>query len=136
MDKLLNHMIASLCAEKGYVALFKAGIMLLGIALLAMSQAGVFLYDKDITAHKAKFTLEMTLKQPLEKIDCFKLLTQQLDCAMAKHEIQALNSSLELLDMIVRRSFWFGVLLASLSCIGFLCAPFAIDKLNTNDPQP
>lgn len=135
MDKLLNHIIVSLCAEKGYSHLFKAGVVLIGTALLAMSQTGTFLYEKDLSAHKAKFTLETTLKQPLEKMDCSKLATQQVDCLVAKHEMSILNSSLEFLDSVVQTSLWFGVLLAVLSCVGFLCAPFVNANSNAGGAQ-
>jgi len=105
MDKLWNHIIVSLCAEKSYSALFKAGVVLVGVSLLAISQAGTFLYEKDLSAHKAKFTLEATLKQPLEKIDCFKLTTQKVDCLVAKHEMNTLNSSVNLLNMVIQKEF-------------------------------
>lgn len=135
MGKFFNHLVASLCAEKGYAALFKAGVVLIGAALLAMSQTGTFLYEKDLSAHKAKFTLETALKRQFDDIICSKLTTQQLDCLLAKHEMNTFKSSLRLLDTVVQKCFWFGVLLVGLSCVGFLCVPFVSSKPSPDSEQ-
>ncbi len=128
MNAFINHLANSLCQEKGYSALFRAGAVLIGVALLAMSQTGPFLYEKDLAAHKAKFTLEVSQLQPLEKIDCSKLTANRVDCLMAKHEMQTLSLSLKLLDMFSQKCFWFGVFLVFMSCAGFLCAPHFAHK--------
>lgn len=125
MESIFNHLINTFCSEKGYSSLLKASIVLIGTALLAMSQVMPFLYEKDISAHRAKFALEASIKQPIEKADCFKQVALQADCLSTKHELKTLNSSISLLDTVVRNSFWFGVAIAAISAAGFLCAPFA-----------
>ncbi len=136
MEKLLNHIITSLCSEKGYGALFKAAAVFVGVALIALSQTGTFLYEKDLSAYKAKFTLEIAVKQPIEKIDCTKPGNFQLDCMIAKHELQILDDSLKLLDIVVRTSFLLGFLFAMLAVIGFGCSPYIASKVDANTQQP
>lgn len=130
MEKLIRHFIDTLCSEKGYSALFKAAIVLISTALLAISQAGMFLYEKDLAAHKAKYALEASIKLPLEKIDCSKAGAVQVDCMLAKHEMQALDATLQFFDFVIRTSFAFGLGLAALSIFGFLCSPFRTPRLN------
>jgi hypothetical protein len=111
MDKVMNHICLSLCTQKGYTSLFKASVFLISSYLIAMSQVGSFLYDKDISAHKAKFAIEATQNKSLKKIDCDVLQqTQRVECMVAKHEISTLDSSLGLLDSILYLIVVFGSL--------------------------
>ncbi len=135
MEKLINHISATLCSERGYGALFKAAAVFVGVALIALSQTGTFLYEKDIAAYKAKFTLEIAVQQPIEKIDCTKPGSLQLDCLIVKHELHTLDASLKLLDIVVQTSFWFGIICATLSAIGFVCSPFTASKVDANAQQ-
>jgi hypothetical protein len=130
MEKLISHIIDTLCSEKGYSALFKAAVVLIGAALLAVSQAGTFLYEKDLAAHKAKYALEASIKLPLEEIDCSKAGAVQVDCMVAKHEMQTLDSTLWLLALIIQSSFVFGIALAVFSIFGFVCSLFMTPRPN------
>lgn len=132
MEKLLNHIVYSLCSTKAYSALFKAAVVLVGAALLAMSQTGTFLYEKDLAAHKAKFALEASTKMPMKEIDCSKVGTLQVDCMVAKHEIQTLDSILGLFELVIKTCFLFGVAFAVFSMLGFLLSPFVASPSNDN----
>jgi len=136
MEKLISHIIDTLCSEKGYSALFKAAVVLIVAALLAISQAVTFLYEKDLAAHKAKYALEASIKLPLEKIDCSKAGAVQVDCMVAKYEMQTLDSTLRFLDLVVRSSFAFGLALAVFSIIGLVCSPFMTPRPNGTQTYP
>jgi hypothetical protein len=125
MNKIITHILLSLCTEKGYASLFKASVFLIGCCLIAISQAGSLLYDKDLNAHKLRFSIEATLNQPLEKIDCAVLQQpQRAECMVAKHEISTLDSAIGLLDSVVRAILLLSLLTGALSLIGFFIAPF------------
>lgn len=124
-NKVIQHLFSSLFSEKGYASLFKASIFLMGCFLVALSQAGTILYDKDLNAYKSQFSIEAALNKPLETIDCLGLLqTQRVECLMAKHEIKILNSSVGLLGVIIRLIFVLSLVSGALSVIGFCYAPF------------
>jgi hypothetical protein len=124
-DTLLKHVVETFTSEKGYSAFFKAGVILVGAAMIALSQTGTFLYDKDLSAHKAVFMFESATGKSLDVIDC-KTLSNPLkgECLVAKHEIKTLTSSLNLLSSIVYISLWFGIACLVGALIGFILAPF------------
>lgn len=124
-DRLMKHISAKFTSEKGYSALFKAGVLLVGAALIALSQSGTFLYDKDLSAHKAKFAVESTTGKPLSETNC-ELLTSPLnsECLLAQHEIKTLSSSLKLFSRVVNVSLWFGICCVLAAILGFILAPF------------
>ena len=123
IDDIATHILKGVFSERGYSGLFKGGVVLLGVALLAMSQVGTFLYDKDLAAHKAKYTLEMSVNQKIEDIDCNRLGKLQLYCKVTKHEMEAFHSSLKLLQMVTLIAMWSGVILCGFSLLGFLFSP-------------
>ena len=105
-------------------ALFKAAIVLLGIALIGVSQTGLALYDKDLDAYTSKFRIESALGRPLDQIHCPSLTAYKADCEIAQHKIETLNSSLNLLDTAVRWTFRSGIGFVVLSAIFFISTPF------------
>jgi hypothetical protein len=123
LRKLIGHILLSLCNEVGYSALFKAGIVLLGLSLLSISQVGPFLYEKDLAAHKAKFTLETTFNQALDAMDCRQTGALQTECLLAQHEMTLFNTANGLLVEVITTSLGIGQALLGLSAFGFLCKP-------------
>jgi hypothetical protein len=124
MEKIISHVSKLLFSEKGYSALFKASVALIGFSLLAMSQTMPFFYDKEIAAYKKKYTIEVSTKTPIEKVDCAKIGPQQIDCLVTKHELKTLSSFLDVLDKVVRFSFTLGIIFAGASLLGFVGSAF------------
>lgn len=120
MENLVNLFFS----EHSYSALFKAGVFLLGISLLSMSQVGTFLYDKDIEAYTERFKIEELSGKTLENTDCSKLNGKLTECRIAKHKSKTLDSSLTLLDTIVSYSMLSGFALTVLSLLIFLATAF------------
>lgn len=120
MENLVNLFFS----ERSYSALFKAGVFLLGLSLLAISQVGTFLYDKDIEAHTERFKIEEISGKALEDTDCTKLNGKLTDCRIAKHKSKTLDSGLALLLTIVKYSMWSGFALTMLSLFIFLVTAF------------
>jgi hypothetical protein len=132
--KLLDHLVETITAERGYSSLFKAGVFLVAAAMIALSETGTFLYDKDLAAHKAAFSIEATIGKPVDQTtDCFKLDKAFVaDCRIAVHALRTLNSSLRLFFRIIQICLGFGLFLVGMSILGFLVAPF----LKPPGPQP
>jgi enamine deaminase RidA (YjgF/YER057c/UK114 family) len=120
-NPLLTRLIKKITSKKGSSNTFKAGIFLLSAALIALSQTGSFLYDKDIAAYKAKFSTEAAVGQPInQSIDCSKLDTKFItDCKIVQHELRRLSSANGLFSYIVQILICLGFFLIGVSAIGF-----------------
>jgi hypothetical protein len=124
-NKFVNHFFSSMCSEKGYMSLFKACVFLIGCSLVALSQVGTTLCDKELNAYKSQFIIEAELNKPLETIDCLGLQnTQRVECLMAKHEIGAVSSTIELFNVIINCMLAFSMMCGVFSVIGFFSAPY------------
>jgi alanine dehydrogenase len=131
LGRVWVHITNELCSKNGYSALLKAGVVLIATALISVIQAGNLLYEKEISAHKAKFTIEANQKVTLQKIDCYKLPPEkQVECLITKHELSTLNSSFSLLNNIVQTGLWLGLLCMLIACVGFLFAPLIRARQN------
>ncbi|PPA04374.1 hypothetical protein C4E44_09420 [Pseudomonas sp. MWU12-2312b] len=122
-DLAMNRLIRMIFNRGTSVALFKAGIVLLGIALIGMSQTGLALYDKELDAYGSKFKIEAVLGRTLEQIHCPSLTAYKADCQIAQHKMEAVNSGLDLLDTVVRWTYRSGIGLVILSGILFISTP-------------
>lgn len=118
--KYIELLMQFFVTERVSSALFKVALALLTGALVAWSQVGPFLYDKDISVHKAKFALEIAMKQPIDKIDCNVQTNLQLDCMATKYELRTFNASLELFERLTQMAFLSGAVSFIVSGIIFL----------------
>lgn len=84
MENLLTHFITTITSKEGYSSLFKAGVFLVGTAMIALSQIGTFLYDKDLSAHKAAFAIEASTGKHWQA-----LASQSVKCKTAPHSNQS-----------------------------------------------
>jgi len=109
-------------SEKGYSALFKAGIVLVSASMLAIAQAGAIVYSSDIESHRAKFEVEAVLKGDLENASqCFALPVEHVaKCRSAVYELAQVNAAWELTLRIFEGCFRLGSILLGLSIVGFV----------------
>lgn len=110
--------------EKGYAALFKAGVVLVSASLIAISQASGIIYESDLSAHQKKFQVEAVLKQRLtHERQCVTLATQEIAiCRSALYELEQVKAGWRLTVEIFEKSFWLGMLLLVLGVSGFIMA--------------
>src|SRR5690554_6657440 len=126
MKNISDYIYNALVSERGYSGLFKAGVFILAAAVIAISQVGMFLYDKDIAAHERAFSIEAVagkaIKQPE---DCLNLNSDIFaDCKMVIHEMKNLDLSINLLKSFFKVSFVLGGLLLLISLTFFIAAAF------------
>lgn len=115
-------------------ALFKASMVLFGIALIGMSQTALTLYDKEVDAYSSKYKIEAVIGRQLDQIDCPFLTAYKADCLMAQHKMDAVNSSLDLLDTVVRWAFRSGIGFFILSITFFISTPLVRAFYTTKKP--
>lgn len=125
MDSIVEYLISTFASEKGYAALFKGGVFLIGAAMIALAHTGSFLYNKDIQAHQAKYQFEAVSRQRLNKnTDCSKFKSGvRAKCNIAKHEMYTLQPSLNLFYTVFWYMFWLGFALLASSALGFIITP-------------
>lgn len=126
MERLLSHVTSTITSEKGYSALFRAGIVLLGAAMIALSQTGTFLYERDLEAHRAKYEVQAVTGAVVDsRTKCEDVPAEvRAKCFTATHELRTLDSSLGLFSSVVQTCLWIGVVLSGLAVVGFVCSPF------------
>lgn len=125
LNKITDYIMQLICSEKGYISLFKAMIFLLGFSLLAISQTGKELYDKDITSYRALVSIEVGEGKPFKDVTCATLdSAKQIECKVAKYQRNTVISAIDLLNKIVELSFYIAFGCGLLSIIGFLAHPF------------
>ncbi len=129
LERVFDYLVEAVCTERGYGGLFKAGVALVALSLIAVGDAGTFLYERDIDAHRSKFTVEAVSGRALNDTECGALGDLQSECRMAKHQMRTLYSSIELFSKIVEMSFWLGIALLCLSVLGFVASPFSGRKV-------
>ncbi|QYY79461.1 hypothetical protein [Pseudomonas germanica] len=115
-------------------ALFKASMVLFGIALIGMSQTALTLYDKEVDAYSSKYKIEAVIGRQLDQIDCPFLTAYKADCLMAQHKMDAVSSSLDLLDTVVRWAFRSGIGFFILSITFFISTPLVRAFYTTKKP--
>lgn len=107
-----------------YSNLFKAGTVMIGIALVGMSQTSLTLYDKELDAYASKFKIEAVTHRPLQQTDCRFLETLEADCLMAQHKIQTSESALGLLQTVVNIALYGSSCFFVAAIFVFGCTPF------------
>lgn len=125
LESICDYLFEVVCSERGYGGLFKAGVALMALSLIAVGDAGMLLYERDIEAHRSKFTVEAVSGKALEDTDCGSLGKSRSECELAKHQVKTLSSSIKLASTVVKTSFRSGFTLLCLSVIGFVFSPFA-----------
>jgi len=128
----LRRLIKAAFNSRAYSAMFKAGIVSYGIALVGISQTGLTLYDKELDAYSSKFKVEAAVGRTLERIDCQFLTVLQADCNLAKHKLKTSATTLDLLDTVVHAAFWVGTTLLIFSVLVFIGTPIVRAFLGKN----
>ncbi|WP_073522341.1 hypothetical protein [Pseudomonas fluorescens] len=115
--------------QKTYSALFKAGAVVIGIALVGMSQTALTLYEKEVDAYTSKFKLEAITHRPLEQPDCKFLGALEAECFMAKHKVNTSDSAVGLLGTVVNIALGGGLCCFLAAIFVFVCTPFVCQTI-------
>ncbi|SFW31078.1 MULTISPECIES: hypothetical protein [Pseudomonas] len=110
--------------QKTYSALFKAGTVMVGIALVGMSQTSLTLYEKELDAYTSKFKIEATTHRPLQQTDCKFLGALEAECFMAQHKLKTSDSAVDLLGTVVNTALGGGLSCFLAAMFVFICTPF------------
>jgi hypothetical protein len=124
--------LAIIISKDTYNGLFKAATVILGVALIGMSQTGPILYDKEVEAYSAKFKIEETINRPLADINCELLTTVKADCKTAKHKTELSRVALNLFDTIVKDAMRLGAVLLLFGVLVFFATPFVHETDDKN----
>jgi len=104
-----QHFIRMIFNQKTYSSLFKAGTVMIGVALIGMSQTSLTLYEKELDAYASKFKIEAVTHRPLQQTDCKFIGALEADCFTAQHKMETINSAGNLLATVVDTARTAGV---------------------------
>ena len=126
LKKFLGHAVAfpvvtlSKSLESYYSNLFKAGISLIGIYLITVSQALPVIVDYEFESLKLTHEFEHSSGMDLNSSECSDINEYQLECKLAKHRASSAVHGRSIANTILTLSFAFGLLLMAMSTLGFL----------------
>ena len=107
--------------EREYKALFKAGIALLAVVLLGLSDTFPTLIEYDFETKKQMFlVLEQAKMHDIDNVECDSLHNNIARCNFVKYRLSADHRAINLASVIIVFLFWVGCFLLSLSVMGFV----------------
>lgn len=119
-----KHFFEMIFNQKTYSALFKAGTVMVGIALVGMSQTSLTLYEKELDAYTSKFKIEAITHRALQQTDCKFLGTLEAECFMAQHKVRTSDSAVGLLGTMVNTALGGSMFCFIAALFVFVCTPF------------
>jgi hypothetical protein len=113
--------MGKLAEKDNYVAVFKGSIVLLTLALIALSQLStISSIEKD--ALKSKFATEMELGVLIEDFENYKCDVKTkayVDCKLSKTQLSTVDSFAKIILQVYRFAIYLGGILLSLSICGY-----------------
>ncbi len=113
-----------------YISIFKAGMVVLSIALAGISQTYPVITKFDYEARALQYKIEAQEKKDFEKIDCKSIVNNVAECKLAAYKLSANNNAMNMAGIFIVFSFYLGVFLVLLSVIGFILQ--VIDEYRKN----
>ncbi len=114
--------------EGGYGSLFKAGIVLIGVSLIGLSQTFPVLIENDNKVRELMFEIEEQENKKIDDIDCYKIKNNIAKCRFVKYQMETNNFTNRLASYIVVYFFYFGLLLLFLSVAGFILTAIKTER--------
>lgn len=123
MEKIIKKIINLIKNQEIYNLLMKVGAILLASAAIALGQMAPDLYSNDIEAHKLKFETEFQTKILINnKTDCSKTGNHEASCKLAVHQMEALESSIGLLDKWMKAALILGAMILLVGILGLIAS--------------
>lgn len=126
-----THYLKEIFTYRASQALFKGGIALLGVALIASAEVGPFLYDRDTKAEMAAIELSQTDIDDVGKVDCESIAVARGKCVLDKHELQKFRTSMAFFEEVVMDSLHVGAALIVIAVSVFFLVPIMQGKMVT-----
>ncbi|WP_224214403.1 hypothetical protein [Vibrio metschnikovii] len=128
VSQLMEKMVApgrgmKIHLEQSYSLIFKGGIALLGLSLLAISQSYQIITDYDFEIKESTYSLEETYGKPLQEISCQTDIEQPAEratCRLTKYKSGTNMGAMQIGIHIIGISFFLGFGLVVLSMYGFI----------------
>ena len=107
---------------KYYPSIFKAGVILFGIALTGWVQIYPKIHDIGIYARKIEYYTEEKLSIKIKDIDCNSLKSNVADCKFARYNYLTNQNAMTFHSTWLVSFLFFGLGLIILSIYGFILA--------------
>ncbi len=101
MEKTIKQFMSLLIKAEAYQALFKGGVVLLGLALLSFANYATDLYQFEKEAYESKFHIEAKYSvNDIKEINCLDLkeATEKSECKYAQYQFESVSSFASIID--------------------------------------
>lgn len=103
-----------------YKVIFRGGVVMLGLALFALSQHTPDILNYELNAKQVSFEFEELTGRKLSEVECEHLKTNIKLCLLAKYQEETVKKTTNMLMPIYKLLFDIGLILVSVSFYGFI----------------
>ncbi|ELA9297875.1 hypothetical protein QUO11_004633 [Vibrio parahaemolyticus] len=127
IDMQVRYLVYELTSRSGYVTLFKGGLALATLALIALQQVFTLALPLENEAYKFKYQIEFETQvqfESIESMECKLDTTTYVKCNQAKQHKALVSSSFDALYTWLKLFASLSFIMFAFSLLGFFAHPY------------